>query len=141
MSTVSLNRDEMAGAENTGWMLLWRIVSTVSLNRDDIAAAEENCEHRLVKPGRRYERGERDLGESAPTVNGTISTDCKRDDQHRLQTGRNMSGGDFGGRLDRVGFWAGFSFVFSFLCRFSFLSCCFVCWLAFAFGANSACYG
>jgi len=35
-----------------------------------------------------------------------------------------MSGGDFGGRLDRVGFWAGFSFVFSFLCRFSFLSCC-----------------
>ena len=35
-----------------------------------------------------------------------------------------MSGGDFGGRLERVGFWAGFSFVFSFLCRFSFLSCC-----------------
>jgi len=27
-------------------------VSTVSLNRDDIAAAQENCEHRLVKPGR-----------------------------------------------------------------------------------------
>jgi len=28
------------------------IVSTISLNRDDIAAAEENCEHHLVKPGR-----------------------------------------------------------------------------------------
>jgi len=27
-------------------------VSTVSLNRDDIAAAEENCEHRFVNPGR-----------------------------------------------------------------------------------------
>jgi hypothetical protein len=39
----------------------------------------EDCEHRLVKPGRRYERGGRDLGESAPTVNGTISTDCKWD--------------------------------------------------------------
>jgi len=35
-----------------------------------------------------------------------------------------MSGGDFGGRLDRVGFWAGFSVVFSFLCHSSFLSCC-----------------
>ena len=46
-------------------------MSTVSLNRDDIAAAEENCEHRLVKPGRRYECGGRDLGESALTVNGT----------------------------------------------------------------------
>ena len=43
LSTVSLNRDEMAGAEDTGWMPQWRIVSTVSLNRDDIAAAEENC--------------------------------------------------------------------------------------------------
>jgi hypothetical protein len=32
-------------------------VSTVSLNRDDIAAAEENCEHRLLKPGRRYGHG------------------------------------------------------------------------------------
>jgi len=35
-----------------------------------------------------------------------------------------MSGEDFSGRLDRVGFWAGVWFVFSFLCRFSFLSCC-----------------
>ena len=41
VSTVSLNRDEMAGAENTGW----RIVSTVSLNRDE--------------------------GQSAPTANAT----------------------------------------------------------------------
>jgi hypothetical protein len=32
-------------------------VSTVSLNRDDIAAAEEKSEHRLVKPGRRYGHG------------------------------------------------------------------------------------
>jgi hypothetical protein len=38
-----------------------------------------------------------------------------------------MSGGDFGGRLYRVGFSAGFSFEFSFLCRFSFLSCCLFC--------------
>jgi len=107
-----------------------------------VDAAVEGREHRLVKPGRRYERGGRDLGESAPTVNGTISTDCKRDDQHRLQTGRNMSGGDFGGRLDTVGFWAGFSFVSCFfVVSRSFLVACFVCWLAFAFGANSACYG
>ena len=34
-----------------------RIVSTVSLNRDDIAGAEENCEHRLVKPGRGFGLG------------------------------------------------------------------------------------
>ena len=33
MSAVSLNRDEMAGAEDTGWMPQWRIVSTASLNR------------------------------------------------------------------------------------------------------------
>jgi len=52
-----------------------------------------------------------------------------------------MSGGEFGGRLDRVGYWAGFSFVFLFLSRFSFLSCCFVSHVAFAFGARSACYG
>jgi hypothetical protein len=88
-STVSLNRDEMAGAEDTGWMPQWRIVSTVSLNRDEGMSAE----------------------------------DVAWENQHRLQTGRNMSGGDFGGRLDRVGFWAGVSFVFSFPCRFSFLSC------------------
>ena len=35
-----------------------------------------------------------------------------------------MSGGDFDARFDRVGFSAGFSFVFSFLCRFSFNSRC-----------------
>jgi hypothetical protein len=95
VNTFSLNRDEMAGAENTGWMPQWSIVSTVSLNRDDISAAEENpehclvkprrysgcrgelgapsretgtkpledCEHRLLKAGRRYERARRDLGE------------------------------------------------------------------------------
>jgi len=47
----------------------------------DLTGTEDTavCELRLVKPGRRYERGGRDLGESAPTVNGTISTDCKRD--------------------------------------------------------------
>jgi len=55
---------------------------------------------------------------------GMSAEDVTWENQHRLQTGWNMSGGDFGGRLDRVGFWAGFSFVFSFLCRFSFLSCC-----------------
>jgi len=32
--------------------------SNISLNRDNIAAAEDNCEHRLVKPGRRYGYGE-----------------------------------------------------------------------------------
>jgi hypothetical protein len=35
LSTVSLIRDEMAVAEDTGWMPQWRIVSTVSLNRDE----------------------------------------------------------------------------------------------------------
>jgi hypothetical protein len=103
VSTVSLNRDVMAGAEHPGCMPQWRI------------------RHRLVIPGRRYERGGCDLGASAVTVNGTISTDCKRDNQHRVQMGQNMRGGEFSGRLDRVGFWAGFSFVFSFLWRFSFL--------------------
>jgi hypothetical protein len=41
LSTVSLNRDEMAGAEDTGWMPLWRIVSTVSLNRDEDLDSED----------------------------------------------------------------------------------------------------
>jgi len=75
------------------------------------------------------------------TLLGRISTNSKRDDQHRLQTGRNMSGGDFGRRLYRVCFWAGFLFVISFLCHFAFRSCCFVCWLALTLRANSACYG
>jgi len=35
VSTVSLNWDEMSGAEDTGWMSQWRIMSTVSLNRDE----------------------------------------------------------------------------------------------------------
>jgi len=35
-----------------------------------VDAAVEN-QHRLVKPGRRYEHVGGDLGESAPTVNGT----------------------------------------------------------------------
>jgi hypothetical protein len=89
-----------------------------------VDAAEEDREYRLVEPGRRYERGGRDLGESPPTVNGMIRTDWKRDDQHRLETGPNMSGGDSGERLDRVGYWAGISFVFSLPCPLSFLSCC-----------------
>jgi len=38
---------DLTGTEdNAGW------VSTVSLNRDDTAAAEDNNEHRPVKPGR-----------------------------------------------------------------------------------------
>jgi len=41
VSNVSLNRDEMAGAENTGWMPQWRIVSTVSLNRDEGMDSED----------------------------------------------------------------------------------------------------
>ena len=45
VSTVSLNRDEMPGAENTGWMPQWVIVSAISLNQDE--------------------------GQSAPTANGT----------------------------------------------------------------------
>jgi hypothetical protein len=40
-------------------------VSTVSLDWDDIAAAEENCEHRLVKPGRNRWR-----------IVGTVSLNC-----------------------------------------------------------------
>jgi hypothetical protein len=71
----------------------------------------------------------------------TIATDCKRDGQHRLQAGRNITGGGFGGRLDRVGFWLGFCLISRVLAvSRSFLVACFVCWLAFAFGANSACY-
>jgi len=49
-STVSLNRDEMAGAEDTGWMPQWRIVSTVSLNRAEGMSAEDTTwddQHRL----------------------------------------------------------------------------------------------
>jgi len=51
-----------------------------------------------------------------------------------------MSAGDFGGRLDTVGLWVGFSFVVSFLCRFSFLSCCLFC-LPVGVCASSACDG
>jgi len=40
-----------------------------------------------------------------------------------------MSGGDCGGRLDRLGYWVGFLFVYSFLCCLSFLSCCLFCLL------------
>ena len=50
LSTVSLNRDEMAGAEDTGWMPQWRVVSTVSLNRDEGMSAEDATwenQHRL----------------------------------------------------------------------------------------------
>jgi hypothetical protein len=39
-------------ADLTGTEDMAGSVSTVSLNRDDIAAAEEHCEHRLLKPGR-----------------------------------------------------------------------------------------
>jgi len=79
VSTVSLDRDDIAAAEENCEYGL------VKPGRDSwsggygVAAAAEDCEHRLVKPGRRYERGGRNLGKSAPTVNGTISTDCKRD--------------------------------------------------------------
>jgi len=41
LSTVSLNRDEMAGAEDTWWMPHWRIVSTFSLNRDENLDSED----------------------------------------------------------------------------------------------------
>ena len=41
VSTVSLNRDKMAGAEDMGWMPQWRIVSTVSLNRDKDLDSED----------------------------------------------------------------------------------------------------
>jgi len=78
------------------------------------------------------------MGESAPVVNGTISTDCKPDNQHQMQMGRSMSGGDFVGRLDRVGFWAGFAYVFSFFWCFSFLSCC-LCRLPVGVCAISQC--
>jgi hypothetical protein len=48
----------------------WKIVSTVSLNRDKAMSAEDATwenEHRLK------------TGRSPPTVNGTVSTDCKPD--------------------------------------------------------------
>jgi hypothetical protein len=41
VSTVSLNQDKMAGAEDMGWMPQWRIVSTVSLNRDEDLDSED----------------------------------------------------------------------------------------------------
>jgi len=41
VSTVSLIRDQMAGAQDTGWMLQWRIVRTVSLNQDDDLDSED----------------------------------------------------------------------------------------------------
>jgi hypothetical protein len=41
VSTVSVNRDEMAAAEDTGSIPQWRIVSTVSLNRDEGMSAED----------------------------------------------------------------------------------------------------
>jgi hypothetical protein len=41
VSTVSLNQDEMAGAEHMGWMPQWRIVSTISLNRDEGMGTED----------------------------------------------------------------------------------------------------
>ena len=52
-------------------------------------AVVEDREHRLIKPGQGFGLGEhsilspvlltRDEAQSALTVNGTISTDCKRD--------------------------------------------------------------
>jgi hypothetical protein len=86
LSTVSLNRDEMAGVEDTGWMPQWRIVSTVLLNRDDIAAAEENCEHRLVKPGRGFGLGGHRIL-STVSLNrdeGMSAEDATWENQHRL---------------------------------------------------------
>jgi hypothetical protein len=41
VSTVLSNRDEMAGAEDMGWMPEWRIVSTISLNRDEDLDSED----------------------------------------------------------------------------------------------------
>jgi hypothetical protein len=41
VSTILLNRDEMVGAENTGWMPQWRIVSTVLLNQDEGMGTED----------------------------------------------------------------------------------------------------
>jgi hypothetical protein len=51
------------------------------IGQADLTGTEDTAgsEHRLVTPGRRYERGGHDFGESAPTLNGTISTDCNRD--------------------------------------------------------------
>jgi len=45
---------------------------------------KQDLEPRLIEPGQTYERGGRDLGESAPTVNEMITTNCKRDHQHQL---------------------------------------------------------
>ena len=71
----------------------------------------QDLEHQLVKPRQGFQRRRHDLQVSTPTANRIISSDCTRDNQDQLQMGRNMSGGDFRGRLDRVGFWARFSFV------------------------------
>jgi hypothetical protein len=50
VSTISLNRDDIAGAEDTGRMPRRRIVSTVSLNRAEGMSAEDATwenQHRL----------------------------------------------------------------------------------------------
>ena len=41
LSTVSLNQDDIAGADDTKWMPQWRIVSTVSSNRDEDMDSED----------------------------------------------------------------------------------------------------
>ncbi|KAF8538991.1 hypothetical protein BDD12DRAFT_883612 [Trichophaea hybrida] len=78
MSTVSLNRDDRAGAEGTAGAEegRWRIMSTVSLNRDDGAedtVLERRSEHRLIKPGR--------YGAEVRRIVSTVS--LNRDDMER----------------------------------------------------------
>ena len=41
VSTISLNPDDVAGAEDTGWMPRQRIVSTLSLNHDEGMSAAD----------------------------------------------------------------------------------------------------
>jgi len=43
LSIVSLNRNEIAGPGDTGWMPQWRIVSTMSLNRDEDLDSEHTA--------------------------------------------------------------------------------------------------
>ena len=41
MSTISIIRDDIPEAQERGWMPRWRIMSTISLDRDDCMGAQD----------------------------------------------------------------------------------------------------
>jgi hypothetical protein len=79
VTTVLLNRDAIASVGEKSEHRLVKPGRDGWSGEYGVDAPVEDCEHRLVTMGRRNECGGCDLGESAPTVNGTISTHCKRE--------------------------------------------------------------